>query len=257
MSNEELVEAIQAGETERMGELWEQVNGLVKWKANRIMTPLSLKNNPCGVELEDLLQSGYIAMVAAVNSYEADNGKFSTWFMYHLQKEFADITGYRTKQGQCEPLNLPYGMVAELDRPLSGEADSAPLSELIPDERAAATMGDVEERLYREQLHEALERAMTEISTERADVLRRRYYEGETFAEVGARKGVTTERARQLERDAIREMRKPQCRRHLNEFVDQNYFRGTGLGTFRHTGMSSEELYVIHMAEREERLQRP
>ena len=41
MSNEELVAAIQAGE-DRMGELWEQVERLVQWKANRIMTALKL-----------------------------------------------------------------------------------------------------------------------------------------------------------------------------------------------------------------------
>lgn len=52
---------------------------------------------------------------------------------------------------------------------------------------------------------------------------------------------------------AIRDMRKPQSRRHLNEFADHNYFRGTGLGTFRHTGMSSEEMYVIRKEEREAR----
>lgn len=184
MSNEELVAAIQAGATERMGELWEQVEKLVKWKANRIMTALSLKNNPCGVELDDLMQSGYVAMVAAANTYNAENGKFSTWLMYHLQKEFADITGYRTKQGQHDPLNLPYGMVAELDKPMSDDANSDPLSEIIPDQYAAATMEAVEERLYREQLHEALEQAMAEIPANRAEVLRQRYYEGKTLAEV-------------------------------------------------------------------------
>lgn len=56
-----------------------------------------------------------------------------------------------------------------------------------------------------------------------------------------------------MENYAIRDMRKPQSKRYLNEFADHNYFRGTGLGTFRHTGMSSEELYVIRKEERQER----
>lgn len=168
MSNEELVAAIQAGETERISELWEQVERLVKWKANRIMTALTLKNNPCGVELDDLMQSGYVAMVAAVNTYNPESGKFSTWLMYHLQKEFADITGYRTKQGRNDPLNLPYGVVAELDKPMTDDANSDPLVEIIPDSYAEAQLKAIEERLYREQLHEALERAMAEIPANRA-----------------------------------------------------------------------------------------
>lgn len=51
MSSEELVAVIQAGATERMGELWEQVAGLVKWKANQVMTAL---DGRCGVEFDDL-----------------------------------------------------------------------------------------------------------------------------------------------------------------------------------------------------------
>lgn len=264
MSNEELVAAIQAGETERMSELWEQVNGLVKWKANRIMTALTLKNNPCGVELEDLIQSGYVAMVAAVNTYNPESGKFSTWLMYHLQNEFANVTGYRTKHGRHDPLNLPYGVVAELDKPMTDDANSDPLVEIIPDSYAEAQFKAVEERLYREQLHEALEQAMAAIPENRAEILRQRYFEGKTLAEVGESKGTTTEYIRQMENYAIRDMRKPQSKRYLNEFADHNYFRGTGLGAFRHTGMSSEEIYVIRkeeqevrdIAEREARLQR-
>lgn len=62
MSNEELVAAVRAGE-DRWSELWEQVCGLVKWKAKRIMTVLE----GCpgrGVEFEDLMQSGYLALEA-------------------------------------------------------------------------------------------------------------------------------------------------------------------------------------------------
>ena len=93
MSSEELVVKIQAGAVELMGQLWEQVERLVKWKAKRIMTVLE----GCpgrGVEFEDLYQSGYLAMVAAVNTYDpAAGGAFSTWLMYHLKTAFAEATG--------------------------------------------------------------------------------------------------------------------------------------------------------------------
>lgn len=57
MSNEELVAAIQGGAVELMGQLWEQVEGLVSWKANHIMTALEGCGGR-GVEFEDLYQSG-------------------------------------------------------------------------------------------------------------------------------------------------------------------------------------------------------
>ena len=93
MSNEELVAAIQAGE-DRMCELWEQVDGLVKWKAKQVMTAL---DGRCGVDFDDLYQSGYPALVAAVDSYNPESGVFSTWFLYSLNTAFAEATGFRTR----------------------------------------------------------------------------------------------------------------------------------------------------------------
>ena len=70
MSNEELVAEIQAGATERRGELWEQIDGLVKQQANKVVSALDRKGNPCGVEFEDLYQTGYIALTEAVKTYK-------------------------------------------------------------------------------------------------------------------------------------------------------------------------------------------
>lgn len=60
MSNEELAVEIQNGAPERMGELWEQVAGLVKWKAKRIMTALELRGSMCGVDFDDLVCNAVI-----------------------------------------------------------------------------------------------------------------------------------------------------------------------------------------------------
>ena len=129
MTSEELVAEIQAGSVDLTGQLWEQVEGLVKWKAKRIMTVLE----GCpgrGVEFEDLYQSGYLAMVAAVDTYDPASGaSFSTWLMYHLKTVFAEATGYRTQKGRQEPLNN----YTSLDTPLSDDADSDDLMDVIAD----------------------------------------------------------------------------------------------------------------------------
>ena len=245
MSNEELVAAIQNGET-RMGELWEQVQGLVKWKARRIFTALELRGTSCGCEFDDLVQCGYPAMVAAVETYTPESGSFSTWFMYYLQKEFAEITGYRTKRGRCEPLNEAYS----LDKPLTDEPDSAVFGDLM----AAATMESVEEREYQRQLKHAIDRALSELPADVADVLRLRNYDRLTLDEVAARWQLSRERIRQMEYKGIRKLREPKIACILRPFMDFDFYSSTGLTAYQQSGMSVQERYVAMEEQRRERV---
>lgn len=250
MSNEELVAVIQTGATECLGELWEQVEGLVKWKAKRIMTTLEMRGASCGCEFDDLVQCGYPAMVAAVESYNPESGSFSTWLMYHLQKEFAEATGYRTKRGRCEPLNEAYS----LDKPLTDEPDSAVFGDLIPDQRAAATMESVEEREYQRQLKHAIDRALSELPADVADVLRLRNYDRLTLDEIGERWKLSRERIRQMENKGIRKLREPRIACILRPFMDFDFYSSTGLTAYQQSGMSVQERYVAMEEQRRERV---
>lgn len=248
-NNEELVAAIQNGEP-RTAELWEQIKGLVKWKAKRIMTAMELRGTSCGCEFDDLVQCGYPAMVAAVETYTPESGSFSTWFMYYLQKEFAEITGYRTKRGRCEPLNEAYS----LDKPLTDESDSAVFGDLIPDQRAAATMEAVEERAYQRQLKHAIDRALSELPVDVADVLRLRNYDRLTLDEIGERWKLSRERIRQLENKGIRKLREPKIACILRPFMDFDFYSSTGLSAYQQSGMSVQERYVAMEEQRRERV---
>ena len=243
MSNEELAIAIQQGDQGRTLELWEQVNGLVKRKAMQIMTALKLSGNPRGVEFDDLYQTGYLAMVAAVETYSPERGAFSTWFMFHLKTAFAEATGYRTKGGRCEPLNT----ATSLDRPVQpDEPDGGTLGELVPDSRAADAIENVEESVYREQLHKAIDGAISELPPGNAQL---RYWDDMTLSAVGEVMGKSPERTRQMESKGIRELRKS---RTLLRFLDFDMYRGTGLGAFRLSGSSIQEQYILKQERREE-----
>lgn len=249
MSNEELVAVIRAGATERMGELWEQVAGLVKWKANHIMTALEGCGGR-GVEFEDLYQSGYLAMVSAVNTYDPAAGcAFSTWFMYHLKNAFAEATGYRTQKGRCEPLNN----YLSLDTPLTDDADSDDLMDVVADPAGLQWRESLEESMWQKQLQEAVGVALSTVPEHYREILRLRYWENMTLEDIGDLRGISNERVRQMENKGIRILRQPKTASQLYAFCDFDFYCGAGLGAFQNSGMSIQERYLMRKEEREER----
>lgn len=248
MSNEELAAAIQAGE-DRMGELWDQIKGLVKWKAKRIMTVLECCPGR-GVEFDDLYQSGYLAMVDAVESYDPAAGSaFSTWFGFYLKTAFAEAAGYRTQKGRKEPLNNSIS----LDTPLTDDADSDDLIDVIADPAGLRWRDSLEESIWRKQLQEAVESAMSTVPEQYREVLRQRYWENMTLRDIGDLHGISWERVRQMEKKGLRILRQPKSAGHLYPFCDFDFCSGTGLGAFRNSGMSVQERYLIVEEKRMER----
>lgn len=253
MSNEELVAEIQAGATERMGELWEQVAGLVKWKANQVMTALQDLPTCRGVEFEDLYQSGYPAMVEAVESYDPAAGTtFSTWFMYRLKTAFAEATGRRTQKGNREPLNNSLS----LDTPLTDDADSDDLMAVIADPAGQQWRESLEESMWQKQLQETVEAALSTVPEQYREILRMRYWDNMSLRDVGDLRGISCERVRQMENKGIRILRQPRNACHLISFYDFDFYCNTSLSAFNQTGMSVQERYLVIEEERRERAAR-
>ena len=251
MSNEELATLIQMGETERIPELWEQVQGLVKWKANRTMTALELRGNPCGVTFDDLYQSGYIALVESVHYYTPGNGvAFSTCLINRLKTVFAEATGYRTKSGRNEPLNNCFS----LDKTVDGESDGTTFGELAPDPAATAQFQSVEEKLWYKQMQKAMEAALLVLPDNQRQVLQMLYWQEKTLQEAAEVYGVSYERIRQIEAKALRVLRQPKNACKLLPFYQQDFYSHTGLTAFRQSGMSVQERYLVAMEEQEAKI---
>jgi RNA polymerase sigma factor (sigma-70 family) len=203
-----------------------------------------------GVEFEDLYQTGYLAMVAAVDTYDpAAGGVFSTWLMYHLKNAFAEATGYRTKRDHRDPLNNSIS----LDTPLSDEAGSDDLMEVVADPSGENGLISAEDALYRAQLHDAMEKALSAIPEQYADALRLRYFDGLTLEGAGEVRGVSGERIRGLENKGIRLLRRSNIACRLRPFYDFDFYYGAGYGAFQSSGMSIQERYLILEEERKER----
>ena len=175
MSNEELVALIQAGERNRLPELWEQMRHITYMAASRQARILKGRG---GVTAEDLYQSGYIALVAAVNSYKPGAGcSFKSWLDIYFKRFFAEAGCLQSKKRALDPIHR----AESIDAPIKeGDGAAIILSDILPDTCADQAINDVEDRIWLGQLRAALDAALDELPDNLAETLRHSYYMEQT-----------------------------------------------------------------------------
>lgn len=149
MTNEELAMMIQRGHTEYYKKLWEQtyklINSLVKREAlNRLL--------PNDIDLEDLLQCGYFAMVAAVKAFDVGKElKFTSYLGYHVKNCVAFELG---RGGR----NRKHLKEQSYNTPVGNDEGNTELVDLLEDTTAAAEFEQIEltdtQRIVREAIGE-------------------------------------------------------------------------------------------------------
>lgn len=239
-TNEELVALIQGGREDFIEQLWGQVKRYCFLKANFAFKRLEGR---CGVSLEDLEQTAFIALKMALKGYSQNCGaKFTTWLTYYLQSEWAVLCGYRTSHRDmldfCKSLDEPV---------IDGDGNEAPLADFVPDR--FDYIEAVEQRVCNEELHDALERVLAAIPDPEAEVLREHYYSERPLSDIAQDKGVSLETISARKRHGLQNMRKQANTRKgmaLREFLtDQNLYRGVGLRQFRNSGTSPIESTLL------------
>lgn len=167
MDNEQLVMLVKSGERDMM-ELWWRVRNLVVTLAKRRVDAFG---EQCGVDLDDLIQSGFIGFLYAVEKFDPSKGyKFVTWLTRPLQTEFNRCLGRATSKR--DPLN---GFCSSLDDTV-GDDDTSPLVDFIEDPTAEQPFDTVDELTG---LHEAIEATLQKISPGNAAIIRKKYFEGQ------------------------------------------------------------------------------
>lgn len=142
MTNEELVSEIKAGRA-GYGELWEQVQRFVRQQAAGYISQNPGLCTGAGVEMEDLLQAGFLALHDAVKGFDPAAGMaFVGYLAFHLKRYFREACGIRTSKRD------PLLQAARLDKPVSEEDGAATLGELTPDPQAEAERESVEDGGY-------------------------------------------------------------------------------------------------------------
>ena len=198
-SNEELVQLVKNGERDKLGELWAQAERFVAQQARR---RLVLSGGLGGVEFGDLYNAGYLALVAAVDSFDPDAGQsFIGWLALALKTAFAEAGGYRSRKQSLDPLHR----AGSLDAPVGEDGDGT-VGELQEDPSAAQAFEDAEGRMQQERLHAALEAAIATLPPDLQAVIRGRYYRGEIVDANAHSK-------------ALRMLRAPKCSRALREYL--------------------------------------
>lgn len=254
-TNAALAALAAAGNAFALGQLWEVNKSFVR----RQLWQWYEKNKPvadnAGLSFEDLVQEGYFAVNYAAKHYSAEQGSFTTYLSYALLKQIRTATCgeharvIATKDGRrvavsANPLNECSSLDVRLDETDEG---SSTKGETIEDPAATQAFQIAEDDLYTEELHNALEEALSHLAAKQADVVRRHYFEGQTLKEISQEDGTTLNAARNREQAAfIALSRNPKLQRWRDEIISTRAWSGTGFGAWNHRG-SVEERTVEYL----------
>ena len=250
-TNAALAALAATGNSYALGQLWELNKGLLRSMFWKWYPAHKAQADAHGLTADDFEQEGFFAVQHAAQTYDPAQGAFTTWLTAAMQRQIQrtvtngharTVTGEDGKQHttSADPLNH----CTSLDVPLDDEdGGSDTLGDLQEDPAAAAELDAVEDEVFREQLHSAMEEALAKLTDREADVLRRRYYQQQPLREVGAAYDVAASRAQQIERTALHKLgRNPKLCRFHDEVIQYHAYRGTGFVSWKHSGSVEERL---------------
>lgn len=234
----ELVERIQSGERALLLELWKKVERLVAWYANKAIHKIPIS---AGVTFEDLYNSGYLALADAVERYERD-GSFISLFVLCLKTSFAEASGSRNERCMHDPLKQMD--TRSIYEPIPG-VDDLTLADTIP---ANDALEAVEARIYNEQLHMALDRALDTLQLPQRTIVSEHYYSDKDFNAIAIDISLSVDEIRRLNQDALRRLRKHEITGTLIPYIEErtNYYQKVGVSEYQRTGSSAVEKMLIH-----------
>lgn len=240
MSNEELCTAIKNGQNELIETLWKQCYFFIKKEAARWFFAWSEKRG--GFELDDLIQSGYFAIVKAVQGFQVDRGStFINYLALCLKTEFSKVVGcYKEKQ-----LEDPINNSISFDEPIAGDSDGLTVGGTLGAE--CAELEEAEERIYKSQLAKAVRDAVASLPERQQKAIEGHYFKGLSYAAIADELSVSNSRAGQIVNEGIKALRKSKKGADLYSFYDgkRNFYSGTGFQAWKDSGMSVPERELL------------
>ena len=131
-----------------------------------------------------------------------------------------------------------------LDTPLTDDSGSLTVAGTL--ESGEDVAESVTVSVYREELRRALDASINELPRQQANVIRWRWFDGETAAETERRHGVSQANVYTLNRKGLRALRRS---RRLRGFIYADAVHGVSLRSFRETGTSATEKIALRLIE--------
>lgn len=248
-TNEALAALAAAGNSFALGQLWEINKGLL----HRLFWQWYSKNkavaDAAGLTLEDFDQESFFAVQRAAQHHDPSKGSFTSLLPYYVLSQIRHAVcgehckSIETDNGKRVQVSAnPLNECSSLDAPLDADdAGSSTKGETIEDPAATQAFQTAEDDLYTEELHNALEEALSHLAAKQADVVRRHYFEGQTLKEISQEDGTTLNAARNREQAAfIALSRNFKLQRWRDDVITTRAWRGTGWNAWSRYGSVQE-----------------
>lgn len=214
LTNEELAILIQNGDTDYYGDLWKQVEPIIKRKCSCFYTRSKNRLSSLEVEYDDLVQECYFALVDAVNAFDSKGDlKFTSYLNYPVKNRFSILSNNRTSSQKHDPMLCSTSLNIDV-----GTENPCVLGELVADDTTQADFDAIEQQDWNRALHEAEEMAISSLAENQQMVIRLRFFKNKSRKEISQEMGISVERVRQLELKALMYLRWPQSIRILEPF---------------------------------------
>ena len=249
-----------------------------------------------GIELDDLLQEAYFAILKAVDQYDEQQGSFTNyaalwlkWWLLRYIENNGNVIRIPVHQQErirqykrlCSSFESSFGReptsqelaaalelnpaqiemvkadamllsISSTDSLIPGLEEEQAIIDTIPDDENG--IDDLIDEVQREQLAVKLWAVVAKLPEQEQFVLSKRYKDGESYSSCAAALGKSTERARQIEKQALRKIRKSKDASVLRSFLDEKLetsaYHHNSLTAFRETGVSGPEWSVLKMMEK-------
>lgn len=206
MTNDQLAQAIQDGDTSLLPALYEQIYKLFAMLADKQYKRFADRFEQCGIMPEDLRQECYFVLLRMLSAYDRTKGfQFTSYINYQLSAHIRHLL--HLQDGKCAQTDLLVTS-ASLDKPIDSMNGEGSMLDLIPDPASDPT-ASIEQVDYIKRLHEDLEQCITGALTPRQQsIVRAYYFKGDNFPAIAKSQRVRISYVASEHRQALKRLKR-------------------------------------------------
>jgi len=192
-------------------------------------------------EINDLIQSGFLALHDAIQTFNPDRGKFLTHFRFYIRKHFAEVSGYKSEA--LGHKKRPEQFAISLDE-RTGD-DSVTLRIDLLTDPSADFEDDIIERESVLQDYAAIIKEVDKLPKTQRTALMLTSFDGLSQLEAAIRLGVTYQAVQSARDRAIKKLCQSQTVKAMSKQRANELYRHVPLSEYKSVGISAVELAVI------------